>query len=161
MKAASVKEIRQDLSHRSSKELIEICLKLSKFKKENKELLTYLLYEADNEQEYIQKVNQEVSEHFAAINTRSFYVIKKAIRKILRLCKKYIRYSKKKPTEVEILLHFSEELLKFRPSIKRNTQLVNLYQRQIASIKKTIATLHEDLQHDYAIELEEILKTHR
>ncbi len=158
MKAASVKEIRKDLNQLSSKELMDICLKLSKFKKENKELLTYLLYEADNEEHYIQKVNKEVSVQFKEINTRSYYLIKKSVRKILRLCKKYIRYSKKKPTQVEILLHFCSELVKFRPSIKRNVQLVNLYDRQIASIKKTIATLHEDLQYDYAIELEELQK---
>ena len=44
MKAAGVKEIKKELNDRSKEELAELCLKLSKFKKENKELLTYLLF---------------------------------------------------------------------------------------------------------------------
>ena len=44
MKAAGVKAIKDDLKMRSKEELQELCLTLSKFKKENKELLTYLLF---------------------------------------------------------------------------------------------------------------------
>ena len=43
MKAVTVKKIKDELSHRSANDLMELCLHLSKFKKENKELLTYLL----------------------------------------------------------------------------------------------------------------------
>ena len=53
MKTASVKELKSELEARTSKELIELCLSLSKFKKENKELLTYLLYESENEDAFI------------------------------------------------------------------------------------------------------------
>ena len=49
MKTATVTELKKELKTRSQSDLVELCLKLSKFKKENKELLTYLLYEADNE----------------------------------------------------------------------------------------------------------------
>ena len=43
MKAVTVKEIKTELSHRSHDEILKLCLELSKFKKENKELLTYLV----------------------------------------------------------------------------------------------------------------------
>ena len=43
MKAAGVKAIKEELKNRDREELSELCLSLSKFKKENKELLTYLL----------------------------------------------------------------------------------------------------------------------
>ena len=56
MKAAGVKAIKDDLKLRSKEELEELCLKLSKFKKENKELITYLLFEASDENYFIQKV---------------------------------------------------------------------------------------------------------
>ncbi len=49
MKAATVKQIKDELKHHSQEELIDLCLHLSKFKKENKELLSYLLYDANNE----------------------------------------------------------------------------------------------------------------
>ncbi|MEM8765065.1 MAG: hypothetical protein AAGD88_14700 [Bacteroidota bacterium] len=156
MKAATVAQLKKELQYRNPEELLELCLRLSKFKKENKELLTYLLFEAHNEEGYIQTVQAELDEMFSEINTNSYFYIKKSVRKILRTLRKYIRYSGKKETEVELLLYFCQKLQNFEPSIYRNTTLVNLYERQIASIQKKITLLHEDLQHDYTVLLEEL-----
>ena len=157
MKAASVKELKTELSDRSQKELLEYCLRLSKFKKENKELLTYLLFESHDESSYIQSVKDEVDAQFEEINRNSYYYIKKSIRKILSIIKKHIRYSQKKETEAELMIYFCSKLKKFHPPIKNNTALQNLYNRQIVSLKKTISSLHEDLQYDYNSELEDLL----
>ena len=157
MKAASLKEIKTELNHRSTQELLELCLRLSKFKKENKELLTYLLFESANEEAFIRSIKTKIDEDFESINTKNFYFIKKSVRKILREIKKFIRYSQNKETEVELLLYFCHKLKDFKPSIKRNTTLINLYNRQIEYIQKKISTLHEDLQYDYEMEIEELL----
>lgn len=156
MKAVSVVTIKKELQHRSTEELMELCLRLSKFKKENKELLTYLLFESHDESGYIETVKQELDEQFENINTDSYFYIKKSVRKILRNLKKYARYSLKKETEVELLLYFCDKLKYFEPSIKRNVTLTNIYERQILTIKKIVATLHEDLQYDYNLALEEL-----
>ena len=156
MKAATVSQLKKELQHRNPEELLELCLRLSKFKKENKELLTYLLFEADDEAGYIETVKAEVDGLFLDINTNSYFYIKKSIRKILRALKKYIRYSGNKETEVVLLLYFCEKLKNFTPSIRRNTTLTNLYERQLAYLEKKIALLHEDLQYDYGVLLEEI-----
>lgn len=156
MKAVSVVVIKKELKHRSSEELLELCLRLSKFKKENKELLTYLLFESHDESGYIETVKSEINEQFEGINTNSYFYIKKSMRKILRNIKKYARYSLKKETEVELLLHFCYALKDFKPSIYKNVTLTNLYDRQILAIKKIVSTLHEDLQYDYNLELEQL-----
>lgn len=157
MKAASIKELKQELNSRSQGDLLELCLRLSRFKKENKELLTYLLFEASDEAAYIEGIKTEIKQEFKQINKKSYYLIKKSVRKILRSIKKYIRYSKKKETEVELLLCFCSELNQMSPSINRSIPLKNIFNRQIEVIKKTMLTLHEDLQFDYKSELDEIL----
>ena len=157
MKAATISQLKKELSYRSPEELLEICLRLSKFKKENKELLTYLLFESADEAGYIESVKNEIDLEFDAINTSNFYFIKKSVRKILRNIKKYSRYSQKKETEVELLIHFCSKLKTFKPSITRNTTLLNLYERQLALAEKIISTLHEDLQYDYKLELEDLV----
>ena len=119
-------------------------------------MLTYLLYEASNETAYIENVKREVDYEFEQINRKSYYFIKKSVRKILRNIKKYIRYSKKKETEAELLIYFCSELKKMSPSIDNNVTLQNIYNRQIEIIRKAISTLHEDLQYDYNLELYEI-----
>ncbi|MCF6171542.1 MAG: hypothetical protein L3J66_11245 [Bacteroidales bacterium] len=161
MKAATVKELKQELNKRSQKELLELCLRLSRFKKENKELLTYLLFEASDEAAFVAGVKREIEQEFEGINKTTYYFIKKSVRKILRNTKKHIRYSKKKETEVELLIYFCSELIKMKPSLKNNTVLNNLYKRQIASIKNAIAALHEDLQYDYEVELNTLEETER
>lgn len=157
MKAVTVKKIKDELSHKNSFELMELCLRLSKFKKENKELLTYLLFESDNEEGYVESVKEQIDGLFEQINTKSYFYIRKSTRKILTLTKKFIRYSQNKETEVELLLYFCTKLKEFKPSIKNSPRLVNTFDRQILLIKKGIATLHEDLQYDYQIELDTLI----
>jgi Zn finger protein HypA/HybF involved in hydrogenase expression len=156
MKAATVKQIKDELNDRSPKELLEYCLRLSKFKKENKELLTYLLFEASAEESYIQSVKNEMDEQFEEVNCKNFYYVKKGIRKILANVKKHIRYSQNKETEVDLLIYFCKTLKTFSPSIRRSTTMMNLYNRQIEMIRKKIEKLHEDLQYDYGQELENL-----
>jgi len=156
MKAVSVVIIKKELQHRSHLELSDLCLRLSRFKKENKELLTYLLFESHNESGYIETVKLEVDEQFETINRDSYFYIKKSVRKILRNIKKYNRYSLNKETEVELLLYFCYKLKAFKPSIKRNITLTNIFNRQIDFIKKKVIILHEDLQYDYNLMLEKL-----
>ncbi len=156
MKAATVAQLKKELQYKSQEEVMQLCLRLARFKKENKELLTYLLFESDSEEGYIETVKEEIDAMFADININSYFYIKKSVRKILRTLKKYIRYSGNKATEVELLLYFCEQMKSFRPSIQRNTTLKNLYHRQLDFVEKKIPALHEDLQHDYSVILEEL-----
>lgn len=156
MKAVTVRELRKALNEHPRDELVEMCLKLSKYKKENKELLTYVLFESSYEEGYIESIKEEISEQFDAINTRTFYYIKKSVRKILRTVKKFIRYSKNKETEITLLIYFCEKLLEVKPSIKKNKMLVTLYIRERSSIEKKIEKLHEDLQLDFNNLLEDL-----
>lgn len=149
MISATVKELKTELSSRSPKELVELCLSLAKFKKENKELLTYLLYEAENEDAFIAGVKNEIDQLFTEVNRESIYLAKKTIRKILRITKKHIRYSKKPETDVTLRMHFCSRMWAMRSFILRSGAMEKLYQRELESIEKTIGTLHEDLQFDY------------
>ncbi len=158
MKAATISELKKELKHRDSDELLQLCLRLARFKLENKELLTYLLFESDHEQGYIDTVKNLVDHQFEEINTSNYYYIKKSVRKILRGLRKYIRYSGNKETEVVLLLHFCQKLQELKPSIKRNRVLQNLFERQCDAIEKKIKALHEDLQYDYRIILEELTR---
>ncbi|MEN3322128.1 hypothetical protein VP395_00175 [Mariniflexile soesokkakense] len=156
MKGASLAEIKKELNHKSYDEVAELCLRLARFKKENKELLTYLLFESHNEEGYIESVKGYIDEQFELINTASYFYIRKSARKILTYTKKYIRYSQNKETEVTLLLYFCQKLKDFSPSIKYSTQLQNMYNRQILLIKKIVSTLHEDLQYDYNLMLRDL-----
>ena len=158
MKTVTVKELKDELNLRTPKEVRELCLRLSRFKKENKELLTYLLFESSDEASYIESVKTGIDEQFDQLNKKSYYLFKKSVMRILRITRKYIRYSQNKQTEVEILIYFCIKLKKVTPSIQKNAGLLNLYNRQIDSIIKKISTLHEDLKYDYEAEMSDLTK---
>lgn len=152
---STLAQVKKELTHLSNQELADLCLRMAKYKKENKELLSYLLFDTDKEHQYIEKVNQEVDEVFKEMNTYHPYLAKKTIRKALRIATKYIKYSGLATTEIEILMHFCRNLNSCGISIRRYPVLVNLYDRQIKKIQTVISKLHEDLQYDYENELEE------
>ena len=156
MKTASIKQIKDELKHRSPEEYMELVLRLSRFKKENKELLTYLLFEAHDEATFIEGVKQEMEEDFEQINTASPFYIKKSLRKIIRKIRKYSRYSNQKETEVELMIYFARELKDMKPDIMQYPNLLKIYQQQLVGIKNKLPKLHEDLQYDFEVELEEL-----
>lgn len=156
MKAASAKEIRDELKHLDREQLLQLVQRLARFKKENKELLTYLLFSAADEEGFVEEVKQYMDQEFRQINTSSYYFMKKSMRKILKNVKKFCRYSGKKETETELLIYYLQKMKEFRPSIHRNKVLQNLYERQLALVKKNMQQLHEDLQYDLSLELEKL-----
>lgn len=156
MKPAPITYLKQELQQRTTAELLEMCLRLARFKIENKELLTYLLFESYNEQAYIVSIKNEMDQQFAEINKSNLYFAKKSIRKIVRNTNKFIRYSGHKKTEVELLLHFCRCLKNSDIPISESVALQNIYIRQVQKIEKTISSLHEDLQFDYGEELKSI-----
>jgi hypothetical protein len=157
MKGASLKELKAELSTLREEQLLDLCMHLAKYKKENKELLTYLLFEASDENSYINSVKALVDEQFESLNKSHIYLAKKTLRKALRTTNKFIKYSGSKQTEVELLLYFCKKLRKTGLPLDVNKTLGNMYFRQIQKIKKALATLHEDLQYDYSVEMEPLL----
>ena len=156
MKAASVSEIKGALKEQKANQLIELCLRLARFKKENKELLTYLLFEAGDVELYIKNVKEEMSEEFGQVNTKNIYYAKKTLRKILRTANKYIRYTGSKTAEAEILLHYAINFKALNLPLQKSTALKKIYDAQKKKIAAAIDTMHEDLQYDYVKQLESL-----
>lgn len=149
MKAVTLKAIRDELKVYSNEDLQQLCVRLARYKKENKELLTYLLFESENEHGYIQSIKEEIDAAFSEMNRSNTYLIKKSLRKILRDTNKYIRYSGIKTTELDLLIYYCRKIRTSRIPLSRSLALRNLYARQVQKIEKTLSKLHEDIQFDY------------
>ena len=154
MKAATINELKQELVNLSPSKLSELCLRLARFKKENKELLTYLLFEAHDTPGYIQSVKAEMDLQFADINKSNVYFVKKTLRKILRFANKYTRYSGLAQVEIEVLIYFCTSMKELNVPITSNPVLSNIYLNQLKKINKALNGLHEDLQYDYQREIQ-------
>jgi hypothetical protein len=149
METAALSEIKNELKTLSPIQLQELCLRLAKYKKENKEFLNYLLFEAVNEQTFIQNVKFEIDEQFKQLNRHSFYLAKKTLRKVLKTTDKYIKFSGLKETEIELLIYFCQKMKNSGLNLRSSRVVLNMYQRRVERIRKVLSMLHEDLQFDY------------
>ena len=157
MKAASLNEIKKELQTLDPETIRALCMRLAKYKKENKELLTYLLYEADNEQAYIAAIKEDLDELFTELPSRTnLYYVKKSLRKIVRFANKQIKYSGIKQTELELRIYFCSKVREEKIPLREGTVLYNLYQQQLKKIYAIVLKLPEDLQLDYQPEIKMI-----
>lgn len=146
-----LQDIKKEVQHLSAEQLSDLCLRLARYKKENKELLAYLLFEAHNEAAFIEQVKAEIGFAMSQLSSHS-YQAAKSVRKVLRLISKYVKFMASKPAEIELLLSFCYNYLQY---INRNTSykpMRMIFIRQVQKIAASINKLHEDLQFDYANE---------
>jgi len=128
-----------------------------KFKKENKELLTFLLFEADDLDTYVHEITLLIEDEFENYRLKTAYYKRKGCRRVLRMLKKYIKYAADKEVEVRLLLAYVSMVAKSKPFINdRVIQKIAL--RQLLLAEKSIVKLHEDLQYEYKLELQELMQ---
>jgi len=144
-----LQDIKKELQHLSSLQIADLCLRLSRYKKENKELLAYLLFEADNEQAFIEKIKAEVGFMFSQLPSQS-YAAAKYIRKILRLISKYNKFIGSKQAEIDLLLNFCYNYLQYTDRRSSYKPLRLILTRQIQKTQSLVSKLDEDLQLDFA-----------
>lgn len=158
MKAASLSDLKKELQQISPKELVELCVTLAKYKKDNKEFLDFLLFESHDKALYITSVKKEIDEHFEELKQQAnLYFVKKGLRKQLRLITKYSKYVGEKALAAELLIYFCGKLKNSGIPYHKSQLIINMYEQQIKKINTLINSLHEDLQQDYLNDLEKII----
>lgn len=158
MKASSISELKKELNELPAKQLVELCLHLAKYKKDNKEFLDYLLFQAHDKTSFVSAVKTEIDEHFNELKTQAnLYYVKKSLRKLLRLITKYCKYINDKALAAELHIYFCQKMKDSGIPYHKSQLLINMYEQQIKKINTLINALHEDLQQDYMNDLERII----
>jgi tRNA nucleotidyltransferase/poly(A) polymerase len=149
MKAASIVELKKALVRLEQGELLEAVLRLARFKKDNKELLTYLLFLSKNEQGYVNCLCEEIDEQFSITPNAH----KKTLRKLIRWIDKCLRFSGNKETEAQVRIHFCRALKASDTPFRSNSVMSNMYYGQIKKINAAIEKFHDDLKFEFLQEL--------
>jgi hypothetical protein len=154
METASINDIKKTLTGKDADEVIALCLRMARYKKENKELLSYLLFESGDEQAFIEGIMKEIDAQFDALVFSTTYKYTKQVRKILRYVNKHIKYSGLATTQLDLLMYFCSHLLPLVKGRRNQTGLINVYAQQIKKINTALGKIHEDLQYDYIRQME-------
>ncbi|TWU45800.1 hypothetical protein Q31b_09760 [Novipirellula aureliae] len=145
MKAATISQLKKELAKLDREDLLDVCVRLAKFKVESKELLTYLLMKSHDEIGYADELCDEIDLH---LNT-SGKIHKKTLRKVIRWMDKSLRFSGDKETELQVRIHFCRRIKDMRIRFGGCRVSENMYAAQLKKIDKAIERVHPDLQFDY------------
>lgn len=154
MKSATVAELKKELNELAPSKVTELTLRLARFKKENKELLTFLLYESHDIPGFVARVKAEMDDEFLKMNRDTVYLAKKSLRKVLRMIGKFSRYIGTPESEAELLIHFIGNIHKANIPFRGGAVISNLYDNTVKKIEKLIRALDEDLRYDWERELQ-------
>jgi predicted mannosyl-3-phosphoglycerate phosphatase (HAD superfamily) len=148
MKTNGIAEIKKTIKNISQAELSEICLKLARFKKDNKEYIHFLLFESSDPFAYAEDIKESLHDALTSLNRHPSLKVKE-LRKHLRVLSRHIRYTSSTEVEISLLIWFTEMMVKHAGVRQSNKALYTLFIRQIEKIRKSFPKLHEDLQFDY------------
>ncbi len=158
MKTSSISELKKELNELPQKQLVELCLHLAKYKKDNKEFLDYLLFQAHDKTSFITAVKEEIDLHFDELKAQSnLYYVKKSLRKLLRIMTKYCKYISDKALAADLHIYFCRKMKASGIHYHKSQLLINMYEQQLKKINTLINGLHEDLQQDYLNDLQDII----
>ncbi|MBL7933113.1 MAG: hypothetical protein JNL60_14500 [Bacteroidia bacterium] len=159
MKSASLSDVKKELQALDAKDLVELCISLAKYKKDNKDYLSYLLFESHDKSAVIKEIRAELDSEFMELKKQeNLYYVKKGLRRILRQLNRYVKYLGDKASSTELNIYFCLLLKESGIPFRRNKLIVNLYEQQLKKISALIAALHEDLRGDYEPEFEKIIR---
>ncbi len=152
MQKEKLNTLKKELAAAEKSELINFCLRLAKYKTENKEFLSYLIFHEHSPETYISDIKTMIEEGFKVLPKQFYYQIK-GIRKLLRLINKYIKFLGNKEHEAAIILCFCNAFIKngFQKSRQKSMELI--LERQFKRLEKAVNSLHEDLQFDFNQEI--------
>jgi hypothetical protein len=153
MEPASSAHIKKELQLVPRERLVDLCLRLARHKKENKELLSYLLFDEQDMDGYLQMAMAEIDKRFESLQGNTVYIATKGLRKILRYTGKLIRFTGSKKAEAELTSHFCNCMMNSGLPFQKSLTLFKLFSNQKEKLSKALLKLHPDLQHDFKKEV--------
>lgn len=156
MHSATIDTIKTELKQLPPKQVLELLLRLARFKKENKELLTYILFESANEDEYVAQVKNEITEEMGEIDGLPGYQFKKQFRKIQRKINKPIKYMGNKSSTAELYLHMVRMISEKKKTSYLAPFLEKSVQQYISKIEKILPGIEDDLAADLRKQLNQL-----
>ena len=150
-------DLKKELLELNKPELIQLCLRVAKLKRENKELLAYLIFDADDPLFYAQKLKPEIKEVFEQPFQHAYYLTK-SIRKVMRLITKYYRFTSNKQGETDLLIYLVEEFHQSWRYEYRYQALGKVIFRCLEKAQTNLKKIDEDFRADFEQPLAELLQ---
>jgi len=159
IKPASLSLIKKELQQYHPDTLRDIILRLSKLKTENKELLSYLLFDSQDLGTYIADVKVEIDNLLDEAIKKPSYKMFKDVKKIVTSITRVSRYTGFKETQAELLVYLCKKLIDKKCMSRSFIALNRLFEKQLDKVENMLQYVHEDLRSDYSEEIRILRRT--
>ncbi|TAH00604.1 MAG: hypothetical protein EAZ15_08740 [Sphingobacteriales bacterium] len=147
---------KKEITKLDAKTLADICIRLAKYKTENKEFLNYLLFHSYDNQPYIDELKLEIANCFLHVNQND-YLYSKVLKGLLASLNKHLKFIGDKNREAEIVAEFCNTFMAHVTVRSYYAGLIQVLYRQFVRLQKVVGKLDEDLQFDYKDDIYTIL----
>ncbi len=158
MKPATLVQIRKELETISPQRLMALTLRLIKFKTENKEFVSYLLFDEDQLSEYLADLKFEISAMLDDVTFTKPLIAKKTLRKCQKTITKHAKYMGSKDAEAELYIFIIRKIHEKGINKYTNRTIQIIYLRLIEKVKKLLPNIHNDLRIDFEKEILTFIK---
>lgn len=151
-------DIKKELALLDKAQLMALCTRMAKLKKENKEFLSYLISDADDPQFYAEKLKAELD----VVWKEPFYsvwALNKSLRKSLRLISKYRRFTSHLRGELELMLHFQQGFFDHWKHGFNNRRFESMSDQNLRKIHKLFGQIDEEFRADYQAQIDDLERT--
>ena len=153
MEIAGLAEIRKELIHQSPDELIELVLRLARFRQDNKALTGYWLFNRQDPNQFLQQVHIALEDGFRTLNFSSGYWVKKGLRKWQRQVNLYGRICGEAWMQADMQSYYVWICLRAQSRLAEPLYLASLVaaaeKKRLSFVKKLDADLQHDLQRQF------------
>jgi hypothetical protein len=161
LQSAPMKELKRHLETLPQREVVTHCMKLARYKHDNKDYLNYLLFESVDPGAFSKRLKEAVDEGFSALDKdKNLFFTKKGLRKILRMVTRYSRYASDPALTCEWHLYFCSKLSESGIPYESSPVVLNMYIGQLKKVSKLFETMHEDVRFDYQGTFEDLAGKH-
>lgn len=122
---------------------------LLRFETSNKLFISYYFQRRYEPQAFVQDACAFISEQFSGSNFSNYHTARKSIVKVRNKLTKTLRMTKDPVEQLELILHFCEEMLRYDLLRFYARQVDNVYATQVRKCTRLFEKIHEDLQYDY------------
>lgn len=151
-------DIKKELSGLDKAELILLCIRMAKLKKENKEFLSFLISDSDDPQYYAEKLKPELDAVWQE-PFRSVWALNKSLRKSLRLISKYRRFTAHLRGELELMIYFQQGFFEHWKHGFNNRRFESMSDQNLRKIHKLLSQIDEEFRADYQPQIDDLEKT--
>lgn len=148
MDAASLADIRKELAHQSPAELMELVVRLARFRLDNKALIGYWLFDRTNQAQFLAQVHLALDEALASMNFSSAYFVKKSLRKWQRQVNLYGRICGEPWMLADLQGYYVWTCLRAQKKVMYPDYFVELIRAAQRKFNTLLLKLEPDMQHD-------------